>query len=598
MRTWEYINYTNTFRELVDKINKNSDSSKFIDEITGNILCNGIIYNGRETINGASIKPLEPVDVSGVVTSDTILDNFKLYFRDSNIVVEVNEFPIDLLSYKDNKLHFIFIKQDLTYRVSDYMFGAADEILLARFVINTNGTWQQLYFMASREGTPEYDSADEFYNVDGLFVKSPGGLELSQTAGSVKRSGIDFTDKISPDVKKYYKLASERVPIRYVNTQNEIDYTTNVQYNVITNKYMVYNMNKKLKIKAQQKVQDIQNLYYGIQNYCNDIASELHEAIVSGGDVEDLTPIVKAFTSYIDSIYEQVDVLSNILEDSTLSSVDRTNLTKNKTLVNTYMNKYLKGEAISSVIDNTQVMAISNMSSYIKHIDPSICDIPLEDVLQKVLDDLDGISYNAGKILSVDSGKFTIQRILWDIYEDCLIVQYGDTVYNNFEDAVTGSNLLAYPAPWGKTIYIPLAIMIIKSGTTSINDDNETIIIDRKNIYVDQENSDYADYVARARASKALSLYVPNLHINVTLSTNGWKSSTTYSGFYEYKLENVNIVGEPYIIELVVKDVRNLKSVIVAKPGSQTNGSITVMTKNKPTVNLEAYLIIQKGEKA
>ena len=597
MRTWEYVDYTNTFKELVDKINKNSDSSAFIDNITGTVLCNGVIYKGDETIDGQKLTPLEKVDLEGIVNSDTVLDNFRLYFRDNNVVTDLDQFPIDLLSYKDNKIHFLYIKSDLTYRVSDYMFGGADEILLARFVINTNGTWNQMYIMAPRAGTPEYDAAEEFYNVTGLFVKSPGGLELSQTSGSVKRSGIEFTDKLSPDHRKFYNLSSQRVPLRYINTYNEIDYNQPTTYNVITNKYMTYNMNKKLKMEAEQKIQDIQNMYYGIKDICDNTANELHVAIVSGGQLEDLTPIVTSFTHYIDSIYTQVDNLYNMLGDATLSSVRRADLLTNKTAINNFMNQYLKGSAIETSITNTQVIAITNISSYIKHINTAICDLPLEDVLQEIQDDLNGISYNAGSLATVPTGKFTIQRILWDIYDNCLVMQYGNTVYDDFESAIEGTSLVPYPAPWGKTIYIPLAIMVLKSGINSINDDDETIIIDRRNIYVDQESSDYADYIARARAAKAIALYVPNLHIPVTLNVSNWTTSSSYPGFYEYTISNPNIKAEPYIIELIIRNQQDLKSNIMALPtGAQANGSIKVMTKSKPTTNLNAFLIVQKGE--
>lgn len=597
MRTWEYIDYTNTMKELVDKINKNSDSSKLIDEITGNILSNGVIYQGNETVDGSAVLPLKKVEVSGIVNSDTIFDNFRLYYRDTNCIIDLNKFPIDLLSYKDNKIHFLYIRQDLSYRISDYMFGGADEILLARFAINSDGTWQQLYLMSPRAGAPEYDAADEFYTVDGLFVRSPGGLELSQTSGSVKRSGIEFSDKISPDIKKFYNLASERVPIRYVNTYNEIDYTSDVTYNIITNKYMVYNMNKKLRYEAEEKIQDIQNLYYGIKNYSSNIANELHIALVEKADLESLTKIVKTYTNYIENIYTQVNNLYVMLGSETLSSVRRADLQTNTNLVNNYLDNYLRGSAIENLITNTQVLAINNMVAYIKHVDTSICDLPLEDVLQNILDDLAGISFDVGSIKSVAKGKFTIQRVLWDIYDNSLILQYGDTVYDDFESAVEGSSWLQYPAPWGKTIYIPLAIIILKSGITSINDDDETIIIDRRNIYVDQECSDYADYIARARASKALALYVPNLHIPVTISKSGWVKSTQYSGYYEYTVNNGNIVAEPYIVELIVRNTNELKTPIVALPtGAQTKGAIKIMTKKQPTVDLSAYLIIQKGE--
>ena len=505
MRDWQKLDYTNTFREMVDMFNDNSNSSAFIDSMVGTILCNGVLYSGNETVDGMIIQPLQSVELSGVVNSNTEFDNFTLYYRDTNKLVTLNQFPIDLLSYANGKPQFLYIKEDLTYRVSDYMFGAADEILLVRFVINTNSTWNQLYIIGQRAGTPMYNAADEFYEIDGMYVKSPGGLELSQSSGTIKRSGIDFTDKVSPDIYQFYNIATERVPLRYITANNEIDYTKEPTYNVETNKYLTYNTNTSYKTTAEEMIQLIQNMYYGIEGYSNSVSEELHTAIVSGGDLADLTQIVNAYTSYIDNIYVEVDKLYNLLGNSVLNSVRRAALLENKNLVEAHLNQYLKGTAIETEINETQVTAIKNTAAYIINIDLLVCASPLDNALQEIQDGLNAISFEAGTFNPVPAGKFTIQRILWDIYEQTLILQYGDTVYEDFNSAIEGTNLVAYPAPYSKTIYIPLAIMIIKSGVTDINEDSECIIIDRRWIEVDQEMSDYADYVARAKIEKVIN---------------------------------------------------------------------------------------------
>lgn len=530
MKDWKELKYTNTFKDLVDLFNINSANSSFIDDMIGTILSNGVIYNGNETVNGVLIRPLKKVEVSGVVSSDTILDNFTLYFRDTNNIVKLDMFPIDLLSYANGKPQFLYIREDLSYRVSDYMFGGADEILLARFVINTNSTWNQFYIMAQRAGTPMYNAADEFYDIDGMYIKSPGGLELSQTSGTVKRSGIDFTDRVSPDISQFYNLATQRVPIRYINTYNEVDYTKDTTWNVVTDKYMVYNANKKYKIDAEQYIMNIQNLYYMIENYSNGVATELHDAIIAGGEQSELKQIVTAYTDYINIIYNEVDKLYDLLGNSTLSSVRRAAILENKNLINAYISSQLN----TNTITESNVTAIKTVPCYIKNINLSICNIPLENVLQEIQDGLDKITYDAGEIKNVTAGKFTIQRILWDVYEQSLIVQYGDTVYDSFNQAVEGTGLVAYPAPFGKTIYIPMAIMIIKSGATSINDDTECIIIDRRWEVVDQEMTDYADYVARAKSDKALT-QVTNI-INGTIAAKKADSlKCTINGKTTYK---------------------------------------------------------------
>ena len=575
MRNWERLSSTNTFQEMVDLWNKNRDSSEFLDGMVGTILCNGVLFNGNETIAGKLVRPLENVDLSGQVDSDTYFDNFTFYFRDTNKVVPTDMFPVDLLNYADGKPHFLYIKEDLTYRISDYMFGKADEVLLARFVINQDYTWNQLYIMAQRAGTPMYNAADEFYEVNGCYIKSPGGLNLSTTSGTIKRSGIDFTDKVSPDLMNIYNLASEAVPIRYINTANEIDYTQSTRNTVITNKYMVYNMNKKLKIEAEQYIAAIQNLYYMIEQRSTLVADELHNAIVVGGDLEDLQQIVVGYTDYIDLIYQEVTKLYNLLGDPVLSSVRRAILRDNAVETNNYLDTYLKGAAIAHSVTEQQVQAIRTVPSYILLIDSSVTQNSLDYALASIQDDLNAIIFNVGQIKDVPTGKFTIQRILWDIYEGTLILQYGDTIYDTFQEAIEGTDLVEYPAPFGKTIYIPMAIMIIKSGISDINNDVESIIIDRRWIEVDQEMTTYADYIARAKADKAKDLI--DKVINGTIPANKADSlkctvnNVTVYKDGDYFLNYDNLNNKLTVVNDLTHNSYNAKQVLSAYQGYLLN---------------------------
>lgn len=575
MRDWKRLNSTNTFQEMVNLWNQNQDSSEFLDGMVGTILSNGVLYNGNETIAGKLVRPLENVELSGQVDSDTYFDNFTFYFRDTNKVVPTDMFPVDLLNFADGKPHFLYIKEDLTYRISDYMFGKADEVLLARFVINQDFTWNQMYIMAQRAGTPMYNAADEFYDVTGCYIKSPGGLNLSTTSGTIKRSGIDFTDKVSPDIRNIYNLASESVPIRYINTANEIDYSEQRRDTVITDKYMVYNMNKKLKIEAEQYIAAIQNLYYMIEERSNTIADELHTAIVVGGELEDLQQIVVGYTDYIDLIYQEANKLYELLGDSVLSTVRRAILRNNMVEVNNYLNTYLKGTAIAQSVTEQQVQAIRTIPSYILLIDSSVTQNPLDYALASIQDDLNAITFNVGQIKDVATGKFTIQRILWDIYEGTLILQYGDKVYDTFQEAISGTDLVEYPAPFGKTIYIPMAIMIIKSGTTNINDDIESIIIDRRWIEVDQEMTTYADYIARAKADKARDLIDKVLSGDLPAAkADSLKCTVNNVTVYkdgDYYLNYDNLNNKPTTINDLNQSSFNAKQVLSAYQGYLLN---------------------------
>ena len=151
--------------------------------------------------------------------------------------------------------------------------------------------------MAQRAGTPLYHAGEEWYEVEGMNVKSPGGLQLSQTSGSVKRSGIDFTDVVSPDISDFFNLASESVPLRYVNTFNEIDYNENRTYDVISNKYMVYNMSTKLKIQAEKYIQSIMNETYNINSFLSTKANELQDAINHNATTDEKQSIINICTN-------------------------------------------------------------------------------------------------------------------------------------------------------------------------------------------------------------------------------------------------------------------------------------------------------------
>ena len=502
MRTWRTLPISTTTRQVIENFNVNAYSSMFMDYVTGTIMNNGLLFTGRETIDGAPIIPLTKVDISGIVNSNVIFDNFRMYFRVDNSIVELNQFPVDLTEFNDNKPHFLYFKKDRTYRVSDYIFGEPDEVLICRFIITEDSYWQQLYITAQRAGTPMYSSGEEFYVVDGINVKSPGGLELSHTDGNVKRSGIEFTDLFSPDLYKDYSVSSKRVPIRYTNLANEIDYTQEVTWEVDPNHYMSYDFNTKKKTNAQERIRNIFNADYGILNYANQIADELHHALTITDDQEEFKKIVDLFVSKTDGIYLMVGDLGTYLEDSYFTNINKTRLENNIRAYNEYITANLDLDTITITEDTVQ--KIRDAAYFIESGNSNICSDPLNVLLESMYDDIEKLTTSSGVLQDVPEGKFTLQRVLWDIYEKCFILQYGDTLYDTLEDALEDTGSMLYPVPFGHLLYIPLAAIAIKQGCTDINTDTDCIIIIRKYLYADSEQDEYADFVARALANKAL----------------------------------------------------------------------------------------------
>ena len=240
------------------------------------------------------------------------------------------------------------------------------------------------------------------------------------------------------------------------------------------------------------------SLYYNVVQFSNLIADNLNTAITIGGEQEDLKQIVDLVDEYFGDIYVQVDNIVELLKG--YSTLKTENLVKNKTAITNFINTKVQVSKITTL----QVDYIRQLPSFIYEIDKAVCNIPLDISLDVLRNDMTKIPISDGVIKDVPKDKFTIQRILWDIYEDTLIMQYGNKVYDSLEEAIIGSNLLDFPAPFGRTIYIPMSILVIKSGITSISEATDCILIDRRWIYVDKESQDNADYVARSKADKCL----------------------------------------------------------------------------------------------
>ena len=592
MRDWKKVQPTNTLGEQMDTINDNSDSSAFIDKMVDDIISNGYIFTGKETIGGKYIAPLTNIGLTGVVPSALYFDNFKLFFRTTNKVLEVNNFPVDIHYYNNGKPQFLYFRDDLSYRVSDYMYGQVNEVLLCRFVINTDGTWNQLYVMPQRATSPMYHTGEEFYELEGLNVKSPGALELSTTEGTVKRSGIEFSDLVSPDVYKSTRLESVRVPLRYITTANTIDYTQSPTYSVITDKYMEYDGGIKAQTQADEMIRVFLDSIYDIPQYTNEKAEELHTALTLQSTLEDEQAIIKTYTDRIDSVIASANSIINFINTNHLAPNSLTAFQTQIQTINTYMTNNLKGAAISTSITELHVLAIRQIGTYFEDID---------DLLQDITDEMDEIVYPTGTIKNVPTGKFTIQRILWDVYEDCFIMQYGDTVYDTFDEAALGSSLLSFPAPYGKTIYIPMAILIIKSGISSINNDPDSVIVTRRWIYVDESYDAMADMIARTKADLALS-QIQDIIGGTTPVGKADSLKCTVGGQTQYKdgdyyLNYNNLINKISVVNDLTHSVYSSTEALsayqgylldtnkVAKSGDTMTGTLSAQSVNPKTTN-------------
>lgn len=335
MRQFQTISEMNTVSQWVDAFNNNALASSDHTWYLGEMLFNGVLYTGLETIGGQKVQSLTNLNISSAAPTSLELDNFYLYFRDINKILLVDKVTFDLSQYNTNEPTFFYVNSELGFRVSQEFKENDNEVMLFRFILGTDRVFKQCYFTAQRFGSNVYDTADEFYQVTGCIPKSAGGLTLKLDDGKIKRSGIKIDYHQVPDVLQIIE-GDQPYNLRYITVNNTIDYDSDPVQNVITDKMLNYNT---------------------------------------------------------------------------------------KTLSN------------------------------------------------------------------VPNGQFTAQRILYDVYENCLIMQYGSGSYPTMDDALSSLNNLVYPFPYGHLMYIPLGVMFIKKGATDLSDPTSCIIIQQLNTTVSMGDS-------------------------------------------------------------------------------------------------------------
>ena len=339
---------SDTIGTWVDAFNNNALASSDHTWYLGEMLFNGVLYTGRETIGGIEIHSLTNLNISSISPSLVELDNFYIYFRSINKIVLLDQRTFDLSQYADGEPHFFYLNSNFGFRVSQEFNQAVDEVMLFRFIISTNNLFTQCYTTFQRFGSNVYDSAGEYYQVQGCEpVPIDNTLTLRLNEGKIKRSGIKYDFHQVPDI---YSIENKDVPfnLRYITVNNTVDFSQSVTTSIDPNKYLNYSTH----------------------------------------------------------------TLSNVPVD-----------------------------------------------------------------------------------------KFTVQRILYDVYSDCLIFQYGDALYDSMSSALSSINNVSYPFPYDSLMFIPVGLLFVKQGATNLADPDEAILVQHLNTTIDPMDSAFfaEDAYARGR---------------------------------------------------------------------------------------------------
>ena len=111
------------------------------------------------------------------------------------------------------------------------------------------------------------------------------------------------------------------------------------------------------------------------------------------------------------------------------------------------------------------------------------------------------MNYSTGALSNVANGKYSIQKLYYDVYEKCIVAMYGNAIYNSREEAIYAiDSVMSYPLPDGIEYLIPIAAIVAENTSSAISNDNFRIVnLD----YNEQEVLD-SDTFTRQQAAEAI----------------------------------------------------------------------------------------------
>ena len=217
---------TNTMSDLVELFNINSDNGSLVDSLLSYTVDTGIFRTGEEKVNNLSIGPHNSIALQISALNEVRFSGFMFYFKSIHKVF-TETLTANLTSYKDSKLHLLYLKPDKTFLVTDTKYtGEDDYLLVAKFVI-TSSNVLQFYVIARNAGTNQFDRSGVKYNVlDGIVPSAKSGKTITLSDGKIKYSGINILSDINTDVL-IEEFDNATIPLRYVTAYNVVDWTAN-----------------------------------------------------------------------------------------------------------------------------------------------------------------------------------------------------------------------------------------------------------------------------------------------------------------------------------------------------------------------------------
>jgi len=206
------------------------------------------------------------------------------------------------------------------------------------------------------------------------------------------------------------------------------------------------------------------------------------------------------------------------------------------------------------------------------------------------------MNYTTGALSNVPDGKFSIQKLYYDVYTKCIVALYGNKVYNTREAAIYAiDSIMQYPLPDGIEYLIPIAGVILQNTSQPFSDDTIRIInLD----YNEQEVLD-SDSFTRQQAAEA----VQKANQAVTTANNAESVMNEHVGdrtnphrvrlnqLYNSRGNAVTIddsYAEWTVSSILAKANENVANTYYLKSGGTISGNVSIGTSSAAK-NLVVY---------
>lgn len=239
LNTYGTLLLTNTMADLVELFNNNSNNSALVDQLLSYTIDTGVFRTGVEKVNSMSIGPHNNLQFPLSTIGEIRFEGFLFYFKSLHKIV-TDVLSVDLSEYKDSKLHLLYLKPDHTFEVLNSRYeGNDDYLLVARFVIKSDGV-VQFYVTTRNAGTNPFDKSGVTYEVlDGLVPSAVEGNTITVSDGTIKFSGINILSETDTDILSD-TFDGAVVPLRYITTLNQVDWTESASNGIDTNHILNY----------------------------------------------------------------------------------------------------------------------------------------------------------------------------------------------------------------------------------------------------------------------------------------------------------------------------------------------------------------------